>query len=152
MRESRVNIWTNPTTINANGTTNGPTIDLLADYTGVHLYGTSDYGLPFEVIVSNPTAGTGTQTVTFKVQESADGTNWTDAGLVGTITFSGGVFSINSEQKPGLGRAKLAGRIRTARRYGRLVAVASGFAGGASCQTQAWVGDGAAPRNDGRVY
>lgn len=157
MRDDRVTIWTNPTTINADGTTNGTSIDLLADYTNAavnHKLGTSpEYGFGVEVIGKSVVTGTGDGfTVVFKFQDSEDNTNWDDAGEFGTFTIdTNGAFLIpaGGSTVSELTRQKLSGRLRTARRYARVVAVAAGITGGESIVLNMWMSDGTVPLNDG---
>lgn len=153
MHESRVNIWTNPTPFNSNTTVNGPTIDLLADYTGTHIYGTSLYGLPVQVWAYDVVPGTGTGgKLVIKAQESPDGTNWTDLQTIGAIELdANGDFIVDGTGRPGLSRAKITGRIKATERYARLAVTSTGLSGGRSVKVKAYVSDGTNAHNDGRV-
>lgn len=149
MRESRVNVWTNPTLVDADATYTGPTINLLEDYVGSHLYGTGQHGFPVEFIAKSVVTGTGDGfTVTMSWEISLDGSTWT-AGP----TF--GVYTIDTDgnfQKDGadytLTRAKLQSRLKTARGYIRVKAVALGITNGESLSLSGFMADGTVPYAD----
>lgn len=148
MRDSRVTIL-NPTTISADGATNGANIDLLGDYTGDHLYGTSEYGLGVEIILSDVVTGTGDGfTVTFKWQVADDSSGapgtWIDNAQIGVVTLDtdGNVLKEDGTTELGLTRAKLQTRLRTAKAWARIVATAAGITGGETCIVKAFLSDG----------
>lgn len=154
MRESRVLPWVNPTTISADGATNGPDIDLLSGYTGDHLYGTNEYGVPVEFIAKSVVTGTGDGfTVTLKWQTAPD-----NAGVAGTYVDQGtiGVFTVDTDgnfMKDGviyqLTRAKLQSRLKaTVNAWGRVVATAAGITGGESLVLSGFFVDGTVPYAD----
>lgn len=153
MHDSRVTIWTNPTTINADGATNGATLDLLADYTGSHLYSTSLYGIPVMVMAYDINTGTGDGfTLTFKAQESDDESTWYDLKPLGVITIdTNGYFVVNGTSRADKTRAKLTGRIKATKRYVRIVCTAAGITGGETAKVKAFVTDGTNTFNDGAV-
>ena len=101
------------TTVATGGTTNGASIDLQS------AAGAAEVGF-----IGHATAFGSSATVTFKVQASADGTNWFDlAGAASPALSAAGVYAIS------LGRSLLndlfatASSLTTAARYTRLAAV-----------------------------
>lgn len=151
MRETRVNVW-NTTTVTTNTTINGPTIDLLNGYVGGHLYGTGEYGIGVELVADNAVAGTTAYSVKLKWQHSTDGTSWDDFGTIGTFDVdTAGKFVVNGSASP-LSRDVLKSNAEMARRYARIVAVSSGFAGGASLRLRGWLADGAIGRLDAGTH
>lgn len=152
MRDPSVNVW-NTTTISADGATNGPTIDLLEDYVGDHQYGTSMYGLPVEILADDIVAGTDADgwTLTWKWQVAADDgagspDTWIDHTQIGVIaTDSDIAFTKDGTitgDALGLDRAKLQTRLRTAKRFARLVCTAADVEGSSTVRTRAWLTDG----------
>lgn len=158
MRDSRVTVWTNPTVISTNAATNGPTIDLLSyGYVGDHLYGTSLYGAGVEIIAGAVVAGSDTDgfTLTWKWQVSADGSTWVEGGHIGVIgwddtpgyTKDGTITGTTL----GLARAKLSTRLRTVKRYCRLVCTSADIEGSATVSVTAFLADGTNPYIDSGV-
>ena len=154
MRESRVNIWANPTLIDADGTYAGPDISLLGDYVGSHLYGVNDYGLPAEFIAKDVVTGTGNGfTVTLKWQVAPDNSGaagtYVDWGTIGVFTIdTDGKFLKDSVIYP-LTRAKLQTRLRaTTRPWARVVATAAGITNGESLSLSGFLSDGTVPYAD----
>lgn len=152
MNDSRVTIFTNPTTISADGATNGNTISLLADYAGNdHIYGTSEYGLPCKFMVYGVVTGTGDGfTLSFKFQDSDDGSTWDDNIEFGVVTMdtSGYFVDDDGNARSSLTRVEVHGRLKTARAYGRVVVTAAGITGGETANVKGWLADGTNPRND----
>lgn len=107
MKDSRITVWTNPTTINTDTTTYGPWLDLLDGVTANnHDDGTNECGLTVQVICSTWTNGT--STISF--QTSADKATIFDDTTMGQFTTATG---------------KLAGTVRTRRQYIRMKVVSS---------------------------
>lgn len=167
MRESRVPVWTATTFVNGTAATNGPTIDLLGDYTwvGGFRHGTSLHGVGVEIMASGAALGTDADgfTLTWKWQTSVDNSTWVDAGQIGVLAFDevngwtvdgtltgaglGGVLAT------GLTRAKLSTRLRTHAPYARLVCTPADIEGTGTVYTRAWLSDGTNPYLDnGVVY
>lgn len=152
MRDLRVDVWT-AVTVNADGTTYGPTIDLLDDYVGDHLYGTGEYGIGVWLMGKDVVTGTGDGfTVTWKWQHSEDGSSWDDAGEIGVMTIdTDGNFTIGARTST-LTRDILKSRKGTARGYLRLAATAAGITGGESIGLTGWLGDGTNGQYDDGVH
>ncbi len=152
MRDLRVNVW-NPVTVSADGTTYGPTIDLLADYVGDYIYGTGDYGIGVEMMAKNVVTGTGDGfTLTWGWQHSTDGSSWDEYGEIGTMTIdTDGNFLKADGSVFALTRQKLKSRVVTARKYLRLKCVAAGISGGESADLSAFLADGTIDQLDSGV-
>lgn len=120
MKDARITVWTNPTTIDTDTTTTGPTLDLLDGVSANdHDDGTNECGLTVQVICSTWTAGT--STISF--QTSADDSTWFDDTTIGQFTAEAG---------------KIAGTVRTRRQYVRMKVVST-----SSCDQvlKMWVDD-----------
>lgn len=152
MRDSRVTVWAGTQTISSDTTTYGSTISLLADYSGNdHIYGTSDYGLPIEMIVTGVVTGTGDGfTLSFSFQVSDDGATWDEDVEFGVVTVNTDGYFLNDDNAiaAGLLRAKVNGRLKTARAYGRVKVVSAGITGGETADIKGSLADGVNPRND----
>lgn len=153
MRDASVSVWTTQT-ISSSTTTYGPTINLLEDYVGDHLYGTGPYGLPVEIIADTISAGTEADgfTLTFSWQYSDDGNTWIDSTHIGVIAVNDNdVFSKDGTvtgDDLGLTRAKLQTRGRTAKQYARLKCVSADIEGSASVRVSAFLSTGTLPFAD----
>lgn len=118
MKDSRVGIWTNPTTHSTGTTTNtGPTIDLFVS--GVSEGGTEDgtglFGIGAEIL---QTLSTGTAQVTvWSWEVSADNVTWRSGPFIGR-----GVM--DASQWDDIARLKTT--LRTRNRYARLLASNTG--------------------------
>lgn len=135
MYDTRVEVWNNDEgTVSADATTNGSTIDLLSEYVGDHREGTGYYGVGVQIILAAITGNA--FSVTFKWQVSDDGSTWVDDQQIYTVT------DITAAKGPTNG-LKLSTRLRTPRRYARIVRVVSGISGAdASFNQKAFVADG----------
>ena len=133
MNDSRITLWTNPTVISADGTTNGPTLNLYpSGVAGSHISGAGPNGQGYGMRVQLVPTGTAFNAVV-KVQESADGSTWYDletlyvsdpvANLVGTK------ITIEAVVTPNGARDNL-----------RLVIVTTNMSG-ESLSTKAWLTD-----------
>lgn len=171
MRDSRVSVWTATTFTSSTAATNGPTIDLLGDYTwnGNFRHGTSLHGVGVEIMASSAAIGNDADgfTLTWKWQTAPSVAGvpgaWVDAGTIGVLAYDetngwtvdgtltgaglGGTIST------GLTRAKLSTRLRTNAPYARLVCTPASVGGTASVLTRAFISDGTNPYLDnGVVY
>ena len=136
MRETRVTVWDNAEgAITADGTVNGPTIDLLENYTGSYKEGTGQYGLGVEIVC---TSISGNEfSLTFKWQVSDDASTWVDHEQIYTTT---GPVAAAAAPKT---KIVLPTRLKTPRRYARIVRVIANIvAADATITTKAWVSDG----------
>lgn len=148
-RDARVSVLPS-TTVTADGATNGSNLDLLGDYVGDYVHGTSMYGVPIELILSGVVTGIGDGfTVTVKQQVADDNGSgapgsWIDHVQVGvfTIDTDGNILKEDGTTKLGLTRGKLQTRIRTNRAWARLVATAAGMSGGEQFDIKASLCDG----------
>lgn len=165
MRDSRVILWTNPSPMSASITTvTGPTVDLLEGYNGSQVYGTSLYGFGAEIMVYGVVVGTDADggIVTFKWQVAPDNGSgaagtFVDAETIGAIAYNAaGLFTIDGTVggtafPATLTRAKLKARLRTAKRFCRLVATGTDLEGTVALNTKAWLSDGTIAFGDSGV-
>lgn len=168
MRDSRVQVWTNPTTISAGGTVNGPAIPLGQDYVGLHKFSVNpDYGMGFEIMVYDVSPGNDTDgfTISFKFQVAPDSggspgsyVDWEPIGVIAyDITDSKGFTKDGTIAGAALGltRAKLKARLRgvpETYEWGRIVAVSGDLEGTATAKIKAWLTDGSDALNTQRIY
>jgi|3_EtaG_2_1085321.scaffolds.fasta_scaffold00525_13 hypothetical protein len=149
MRDARITAWVNPTTkTTVDEATNGPTIDLADGITlGSHSHGVwREYGIGLEIMAHDVVTGTGDGfTVAVKVQTSPDDSAWTDFATVGTFTIDTDGYFEDADDNPigpTLTRQKMTTRVRTSKRYIRLVMTTLGMTNGEVVQLSAWVSDG----------
>lgn len=156
MRDSRVIVFTNPSTISADATLNGPDISLSGDYVGDHLYGTGTYGVGIEVMAYDITTGTGDGfTLVFKWQVAPDSSGvagtYVDDTTIGTITVNtDGAFVLDDSIVSTLTRCKLKARLRTIHPWARIVCTSAGITGGEIALVKAWIADGTDAFNTGK--
>ena len=126
MKDSRVSIWTNPTSQLTGSTTNtGPTLDLRQSYTivGGTMRQVQDFGISVEII---QVFVSGDQTSVWEWEVSADDSTWRKGGFIGTVNLTAA------------GNATLRSNLETNERYVRLLVTNTGT--GAST-SQAWPED-----------
>lgn len=138
MRDSRINVWNNSEgAVTANGTTNGPTINLLEFYTGSYKEGAPGYGLGVEIIAKDISGNE--FSLTYKWQVSDDGSTWVDHEEI----FKSTTPVADADAGASGDTLKIPTRLHTPRQYARIVRVISGIVGNdASVTTKAWVSDG----------
>lgn len=165
MRDSRVTVWTNPTTLtNGSPAVNGPDIDLEGDYTGDHLYGANpSYGLGVEIIFKSVVLGTDADGFTVAAKWQVAPNNGGVAGAyvdwepIGTVAYD----EVNLWTKDGtltgaalgLSRAKLKARLKgSPHRFARLVITATDLEGTGTVAVYAFVSDATDALNTGLTY
>lgn len=134
MRDSRLELFTSqPVTISSNTTTNGKTIDLLDNYVGDYSEGAEvAYGIGVEILVYDIT---GTRIdLQLKWQVSDDGSSWVDDQEIYPDT------NIMTASANGT-KLAISTRLRTPRRYARVVAVTTDNNAG-SFKMRGWASDG----------
>ena len=133
MRDTRISLFAGlPVTINSNATLNGTTIDLKSGYVGDYFEG-AEVGYGFGVQMLFYTI-TGTSfNIAVKWQVSDDDSTWVDDQTV----YSGEVVAASAAGT----KLELSTRIRTPRRYVRLVVTSTNISS-ESCIMNAWVSDG----------
>lgn len=135
MRETRIDLFANlPLTITTNATTNGNAIDFKDGYTGSYFEGAEvGYGFGVEILLTE-IAGTAFN-AKFKWQVSDDNSTWVDDQVI----YDGELVAAVS----GGTKLAIASRLRTPRRYGRLVVTTTNMNGTTETfKMNAWVSDG----------
>lgn len=155
MNDARLTIWTNAQTITTSDTaTNGPGLDLADGINlGSHSHGVwREYGVGIRIMAHDVVTGTGDGfTVTVKVQTSPDNSTWTDFATVGVFTVDTDGYFEDADGDPigpTLTRQELTTRVRTSKRYIRLVMTTLGMTNSEVVQLSAWVADGTNPMVD----
>lgn len=131
MNDSRISIWTNPTTINSNTTTNGAGLDLFSPngVAGSYITGSGDEGYGLRVQIASIT-GTAFNLVV-QVQESDDNSTFYD---LKTLYDGDPVADVVGT------KITIEASVRPSRRYIRLVVVSTNISG-ESCVINAWITD-----------
>ena len=132
MNDSRVTLWTNPTTISTNTTTNGPTLDVFGSVgvAGSHITGTGIESDGYGVRVQLVPTGTAFN-LTVKVQESPDDSNWYD---LKTLYVGDPVSDLVGS------KITIESMVAPSRRYIRLAIVSTNISA-ESCVVNAWITD-----------
>lgn len=134
--DSRMTIWTNPTTHSTGSTTNtGPTLDLFGGNVplGGTYFGTSPLGVSVEII-QNGDSGTGQVTV-WEFEISSDDSTWRKGGFIASLAMDSSDVT-----------RKAKGRITTEYRYIRLLATNTGTG---TSNSKAYVVDDIGPYSTG---
>lgn len=139
MKDSRVTVWTNPTALTADGTYNGPTIDLLSNVvvgqpTNQLPFGNMAEGLGVQILITDIVATA--WNLQIKWQTSDDGSTWEDSGF---ITPRGGIDPANVVGNKIVLESTLPRN--ASRRYARLVAITASMSA-ESANMYAYVEDG----------
>lgn len=136
MRDIRVSIFDNtPLVVSTNTTVNGSTLTLLDGYTiGSYFEGSpAGYGLGVEVLL---TSITGTRIdVAFKWQVSDDASTWVDDV---TILDDTNLMTLTT----GGTKLEFGTRLKTTRKYARIVLTTTDVSGSGTFTLRAWLGDG----------
>lgn len=145
MRDSRVSFFsgTPNLTINSATTTNGSTIDLKSGYVGDYFEGAPvKYGIGVELMFSSITSTN--NNVVLRWEVSDDDSTW----LVDQEILNGELSALKTSAGT---KVVVPTRLRTPRRYCRLVIVTSGMAG-SSFVVNAWLSDGTTDQGYGESY
>lgn len=158
MRDSRVTVWTNPTSIAVGGTANGPDIQLTADYTGAYVNAVNPgYGLGVELMAHTVDEGDDTDgfTLAFKWQVAPDNAGvagtYVDWEPIGTIAYD--ITDTKGFTKDGtiagadngLSRSKIKARLKgvpNTYEWARIVVTSGDLEGTATVSVSGWLSDG----------
>lgn len=119
MKDSRITVYTNPTSISSATTTAGPDIDLWDGVVPVSgtFYGTNPYcGVGAQILVSS-FSGTGTPTLKFYWEISDDGNSYDRHSFIGVV---------DEDTVDDNGFQELRTALRSTKRYARITAVSTG--------------------------
>lgn len=144
MRDSRVSFFagTPNLTISTATTTNGSTIDLKSGYTGTYFEGApEEYGLGVEVMFTSIT-GTNNNVV-LRWEVSNDGSTW----IVDQEILNGELSALTGSA----GRISVSSRLKSPRRYCRLVIVTTTMTT-SSFIVNAWLSDGTTDHGYGQTW